>query len=105
MPEDLASRLSSAAGAGDGERKTAKKIKQYEDQVLTFVSIKEVDAGKFGPSVIATVLDTEGNEEEVWTTSVSGTQLKEVNDQLPLDLKVVGFDTGYGTRGIKLELA
>lgn len=101
---DVAARLSAAVG-GTGQRKTAKKIKDYEGQTLTFVSIKEVQGGKFGASVIATVFEGDGTETEVWTTKVSGKQLQEVNDQLPLDLKVVGFDTPYGTRGIKLELA
>lgn len=100
MADDFAARLARAGGGGT--RREAKKIKEFDGQVVTVASIKTVDAGgKFGPSVIATYVTAEGDEVDVWQTGNSGRQLTEIADFLPKELKVESFDTDFGNRGYK----
>jgi hypothetical protein len=100
---DLAERLNKAAGGGDAqEGEEDRRIAEFTGQTVTVVSFEEKPT-KFGPKVIATILDAEGNEVVILTTPTSGRQVKEVADQLPLELKVVSFDSNFGP-GYKFEL-
>jgi hypothetical protein len=103
MSDDFAARLA-AAGGGSGTKKNlppAGRIKEFVGQTVTVTGIKEVAGGKFGPSVLASYVDAEGNEGEFWTTPNSGRQLKEVADYLPQDLKVETFESEKGNNGYK----
>ena len=105
VSQEVRDALARAGGGGSTERKPAVKINGFEGQVLSVISFKEVSGGKYGPSTLATTINASGEEVDVWLGQVAAAQVKEIASQLPLDLKVVGFDTGYGTRGFKFELA
>jgi hypothetical protein len=103
MSDDFAARLARAGGSGTAKKDLppAKRIREFDGQVVTVASVKTVSGGKFGDSVIATYIDDEGNETDVWQTGNSGKQLKEIADFLPRELKVESFDTDFGNRGYK----
>jgi hypothetical protein len=99
---DVAEALASAGGGGTKKDfPPARKVREFDGQVVTVVSIKQFPGGKFGTSVLATILDAEENAYDVWQTGVSGRQLIAIEGTLPQDLKVESFDTDFGNRGYK----
>jgi hypothetical protein len=100
---DVAAALSAAGGGGTTKDfPPARKVREFDGQVVTVVSIKQFPDSKFGgTSVLATILDAEENAYDVWQTGVSGRQLLAIENTLPQDLKVESFDTDFGNRGYK----
>ena len=95
---DVAARLDKAAGGGGG-------ISSFDGQTVNVVSIEKTPS-TFKPgetAVKATILDANGNEAQVYVTPTGARQLLEVEDVLPLELKVVSFPGQFGKTGYKFE--
>jgi hypothetical protein len=99
MPESLEERLNRSAGGGS-------RPSEYEGQVLNWVSI-ETEPSPFRKgevSVKALAVTPEGNEVEMYVTPTMGRQLQELEEDLPLELGVLGFPGQFGNKGYKLVM-
>ncbi len=94
----LSERLKSAAGGG-------LRMADFDGQTVTVVSIEKEPSpfDKTKTSVRATIIDAEGNEVSFYVTPTSASQLIEVEDELPLELRVVSFPGQFGKTGYLFE--
>jgi hypothetical protein len=96
--ESLADRLAKAAGGGQ-------KMSSFEGEVLTVVSIEKEPSQfeKGGTAVKATVVTSEGDEVQFYTTPTGARQLIEIEEDLPQELLVVSFLGQFGKTGYKFD--
>jgi hypothetical protein len=96
VTETLEERLAKAAGGGD-------KLSNYDGQVVTVAAItKEPSSFKKGETAVkATLITEDGNESELYVTPTAARQLLEIEEDLPLDLRVQSFPGQFGKTGYK----
>lgn len=101
---DLSKKLADAAGA-------AARIGDFDGQTINVLSIEANDSpfpdakAKGQMQVVVTALDGDGNEVTFFATPTAGRQLIAIEEDLPVELRVVSFPGQFGKTGYKFEEA